>query len=95
MKQIIASPDTRHYLFNDIYTHVSSVPLKEETHAEHEGHTDEENYEKPLTHEVNVGDTIRYRQGFIVVKSLNRSAQDSEYSGCKRRYCYRHGTGSQ
>jgi cytochrome c-type biogenesis protein CcmF len=49
--------------------------LKEETHAPHEGHTDEENYEKPLTHEVNVGDTIRYRQGFIVVKSLNRSAQ--------------------
>ena len=75
MKQIIASPDTRHYLFRDIYTHVSSVPLKEETHAPHEGHTDEENYEKPLTHEVNVGDTVRYREGFIVVKSLNRDAQ--------------------
>jgi cytochrome c-type biogenesis protein CcmF len=75
MKQIIASPDTRHYLFNDIYTHVSSVPIKEETHAEHEGHTDEENYEKPLTHEVNVGDTVRYRNGFLVVKSLNRNAR--------------------
>ncbi len=75
MKQIIASPDTRHYLFHDIYTHVSSVPLKEETHAEHEGHTDEENYEKPLTYEVNVGDTVRYREGFIVVKALNRNAR--------------------
>lgn len=74
MKQIIASPDTRHYLFHDIYTHVSSVPLKEETHAEHDGHTEEENYEKPLTHEVNIGDTIRYRAGFIVVKALNRNA---------------------
>ncbi|WP_026899114.1 heme lyase CcmF/NrfE family subunit [Daejeonella oryzae] len=74
MKQIIASPDTRHYLFHDIYTHVSSVPLKEETHADHEGHTDEENYEKPVIHEVNVGDTVRYRDGFMVVKAINRNA---------------------
>ena len=73
MKQIIASPDTRHYLFHDIYTHVSSVPLKEEEHEEHEGHSDEENYEKPLTHEVSIGDTVRYRDGFIVVKAVNRN----------------------
>ncbi|MEO8795168.1 MAG: cytochrome c biogenesis protein CcsA [Daejeonella sp.] len=75
MKQIIASPDTRHYLFHDIYTHVSSVPLKEETHAAHEGHSDDENYEKPAVHQVNLGDTVRYRDGFILVKALNRNAQ--------------------
>ncbi|HYK77205.1 MAG TPA: cytochrome c biogenesis protein CcsA [Daejeonella sp.] len=76
MKTIIASPDTRHYLFRDIYTHVSSVPLKEEEeHAPHEGHSDEENYEKPVTHEINVGDTVRFRDGYIKVKGINRSAK--------------------
>ena len=75
MKQIIASPDTRHYLFHDIYTHVSSVPLKEGDHEDHEGHSDDEKYEKPVSHEINVGDTVRYRDGFITVKGINRNAK--------------------
>lgn len=75
MRQIIASPDTRHYLFHDIYTHVSSVPLKEEDHEDHEGHSDDENYQKPVSHEVNVGDTVRFRDGFITVKGINREAK--------------------
>ena len=75
MRQIIASPDTKHYLFHDIYTHVSSVPLKEEDHEDHEGHSDDESYEKPLTYEVNVGDTVRFREGYVLVKGINRDAQ--------------------
>ena len=75
MKQIIASPDTRHYLFHDIYTHVSSVPIKEENHENHEGHSDDENYEKPSTHEVNIGDTVRYRDGFLIVKAIKQNAK--------------------
>jgi cytochrome c-type biogenesis protein CcmF len=75
MKQIIASPDTRHYLFRDIYTHVSSVPIKEENHENHEGHSDDENYEKPSTHEVNIGDTVRYRDGFLIVKAITQNAK--------------------
>jgi cytochrome c-type biogenesis protein CcmF len=75
MRQIIASPDTRHYLFHDVYTHVSSVPLKEEDHEEHEGHSEDEKYEKPLTYEVNVGDTVRFREGYILVKGINRDAK--------------------
>jgi cytochrome c-type biogenesis protein CcmF len=75
MRQIIASPDTRHYLFHDVYTHVSSVPLKEEEHEDHEGHSDDENYEKPVAHEINVGDTVRFREGFITVKGINRNAK--------------------
>lgn len=74
MRQIIASPDTRHYIFKDIYTHVSSVPLNEKEHEDHEGHTDEENYEKPVIHEVSLGDTVRFSEGFMVVKSVNRDA---------------------
>ena len=75
MRQIIASPDTRHYLFHDIYSHVSSVPLKEEEHESHEGHSDEEAYEKPITHEINVGDTVRFREGFMVIKGVNKDAK--------------------
>src|SRR5690606_21395320 len=67
-------PDTRHYLFRDIYTHVSSVPLREEDHEDHEGHSDDENYEKPVNYEVNLGDTVRYREGYIRVKGINRNA---------------------
>lgn len=74
MKQIIASPDTKHYLLHDVYTHVSSVPLKDKGHDEHEGHSDDENYLKPIVHEVSVGDTVRFREGFLVVKSLNKNA---------------------
>ncbi|MBC7653082.1 MAG: cytochrome c biogenesis protein CcsA [Oligoflexus sp.] len=74
MKQIIASPDTKHYLLHDVYTHVSSVPLKENGHDDHEGHSDDENYLKPIVHEVSVGDTIRFREGFLVVKSINKNA---------------------
>lgn len=77
MKQIIASPDTKHYLFHDIYTHVSSVPLKEEEHVhdEHTDHSEDEHYDKPVTHEVSVGDTIRYRDGMIILRGLNKDVK--------------------
>lgn len=74
MKQIIASPDTKHYLLHDVYTHVSSVPLKEDGHDDHEGHSDDENYLQPVLHEVSVGDTVRFREGLIIVQSINKNA---------------------
>lgn len=77
MRQIVASPDTRHYLFKDIYTHVSSVPLKEteDSHEPHEGHSDEEDFGKPTVYAVQLGDTIAVRDAKIVVKSVNRDAK--------------------
>ncbi|MBD3750240.1 MAG: cytochrome c biogenesis protein CcsA [Sphingobacteriales bacterium] len=74
MKQIIASPDTKHYIFHDVYTHVSSVPLKEDEH-DHNGESDDSKYLPPVTHEVSVGDTVRYKEGMIIVKSIDRNAQ--------------------
>jgi cytochrome c-type biogenesis protein CcmF len=74
LKQIVASPDTKHYLLHDVYTHVSSVPLKEEAHEEHDGHSEDEEYLKPVVHEVSIGDTVRFRGGYIFVKSINRNA---------------------
>lgn len=76
MRQIIASPDTRHYALKDIYTHVSSVPLKEEEkHEAHEGHSDEEDFGKPKVYQIALGDTIQIRDAVIVVKSVNRDAK--------------------
>ncbi len=76
MRQIIASPDTRHYFLKDIYTHVSSVPLKEEdAHEPHEGHSDEEDYGKAVVYQVSLGDTVRIRDAYMVVKAVNRNAK--------------------
>lgn len=73
MRQIIASPDTRHYLLHDIYTHVSSVPLKEPTeHEHHEGHSEDEQYQKPVIRLVSIGDTVHFRDGFVHVKEIKR-----------------------
>lgn len=75
---LVASPDTRHYLTHDIYTHVSSVPKKEvegEEHAPHEGHNEDEEYNKPINYKVSIGDTIFFDEGKVVVRSINRKAQ--------------------
>ncbi|MXV15595.1 heme lyase CcmF/NrfE family subunit [Hufsiella ginkgonis] len=70
---LISSPDTKHYLTHDIYTHATAAPQIAD-HQEHEGHTESEEYQEPLTFEVNVGDTVRYKGGFIVVVSVNKNA---------------------
>ncbi|RZK72863.1 MAG: cytochrome C biogenesis protein, partial [Pedobacter sp.] len=77
MRQIVASPDTKHYLLHDVYTHVSSVPLKEEEHVhdEHSDHSEDDHYDKPTTHEVSVGDTVRFREGMIIIRGLNKNAK--------------------
>ncbi|MNX30722.1 hypothetical protein D3C86_608960 [compost metagenome] len=68
---LIASPDTKHYLTYDIYTHITSAPEKKDDHADHEGHTEEENYKAPRIVNVAVGDTIHTSSGIITVKALN------------------------
>jgi cytochrome c-type biogenesis protein CcmF len=77
MRQIVASPDTKHYLFHDVYTHVSSVPLKEEEHVhdEHTDHSEDDHYEKPVAYEVSVGDTVRMREAMIIVRGINKDAK--------------------
>lgn len=76
---LVGTPSTRHYLHRDIYTIVTAAPkiealLNENDHEDHEGHSVYEDYEEPITHEVNVGDTLRYRSGFIIVKKVNQNA---------------------
>ena len=75
---LVGTPSTKHYLHKDIYTIVTAAPrieslLDEEAH-DHEGHDEFEDYEAPSTHQVNLGDTIPYRSGYVVVKEINRNA---------------------
>ncbi|QEC75366.1 cytochrome c biogenesis protein CcsA [Mucilaginibacter ginsenosidivorax] len=77
-----ASPDTRHYLFSDIYTHITLTnaitPTEagtESAEAAHDADNDDKNYDAPVSHEVKTGDTIRYRDGYIVLTGLNKEAK--------------------
>jgi cytochrome c-type biogenesis protein CcmF len=78
---LVSSPDTKHYLLHDLYTHITAAPIKEEEHLEagsteaghdHQGGGDDKNYEPPILYEVGLGDTIRYREGYIVLRGLNK-----------------------
>lgn len=71
---LIASPDTRHYLLQDIYTHVSSVPLKEEEHEDHEGHENEK-YQDAQNLTLKIGDTLRVGEYSMLLQALNREQQ--------------------
>jgi cytochrome c-type biogenesis protein CcmF len=70
---LIASPDTKHYLFKDIYTHITSAAIKETEHTDHEGHSEEENYKAPRIVLVKVGDTVHTSSGILTVKNINRN----------------------
>ena len=73
------SPDTKHYLFHDLYTHITALPPiaqnatgDTQQGAEHGEGNDDKNYDAPVAHEVAVGDTIRFREGYMVLKSLKK-----------------------
>lgn len=68
---LIASPDTKHYLTSDIYTHMTSVKPNEEEHGDHEGHSEDENYKAPRILTVKAGDTVRTSSGVLTVGTLN------------------------
>ncbi|WP_184548576.1 cytochrome c biogenesis protein CcsA [Mucilaginibacter sp. FT3.2] len=77
-----ASPDTRHYLFSDIYTHITLTNAitateagSESAEAAHDADNDDKNYDAPIAHDVAPGDTIKYRDGYIVLKALNKEAK--------------------
>ncbi|WP_428330760.1 cytochrome c biogenesis protein CcsA [Mucilaginibacter sp.] len=78
---LTVNPDTKHYLFHDLYTHITAIPPLNEKpagdaqSAAAHGEEDDKNYDAPILHEVAVGDTIRYRDGYMVLKSLNKEVQ--------------------
>ena len=67
---LIASPDTRHYLTRDIYTHVTQVIVKDD-----ESKRDEESYSEPVIHNFMVGDSVPILRGFMKLESVNRKTE--------------------
>ena len=75
MGGLIGTPDTRHYLTHDIYTLITAA--MSDTHLQAQGNGEQtgfEGYEEPAIYETNIGDTLRYRNGYIVVTGINRNA---------------------
>jgi cytochrome c-type biogenesis protein CcmF len=76
---LVSSPDTKHYLFHDLYTHISMAPEQafnfgDDEAAGHGESNDSLNYNPPVSHKVHVGDTIPFREGVIVLQGLNKQA---------------------
>jgi len=75
---LVSSPATKHYLFHDLYTHISMAPQEAFGPADdttgHSAADDDKNYNAPIAKEVSVGDTIPFRDGIIVLESLNKNA---------------------
>src|SRR5690606_38145254 len=75
MGGLIGTPDTRHYLTHDIYTLITAAMSDSHTQARGNGTpTGFEDFEEPAVYETNIGDTLRYRNGYIVVEGINRNA---------------------
>jgi cytochrome c-type biogenesis protein CcmF len=75
---LVSSPDTKHYLFHDLYSHVSMAPQEafnfgDEADGHGEGN-DDANYNPPTEHDINIGDTIPFREGSIILVALNKEA---------------------
>lgn len=75
MGGLIGTPDTRHYLTHDIYTLITAAMSDTHLQAQGEGQpAGFDAFEEPAVFEANIGDTLRYRNGYIVVEGINREA---------------------
>jgi len=75
MGGLIGTPATKHYLAHDIYTLITAASLDSQTPVNEGEKTGYEEYDEPATYEVNIGDTLRYRNGVFVIEGINRNAQ--------------------
>ena len=72
---LTVNPATKHYLLHDLYTHITAIPpiqQKPTNDAASHGESDDKNYDAPVAHEVKVGDTIRFREGYMILKALQK-----------------------
>jgi cytochrome c-type biogenesis protein CcmF len=73
---LVSSPDTKHYLFSDLYTHVNmsnAITYDEDAQAAgHDEADDDKKYDPPVTFTVALGDTIPFREGYALLKSVSK-----------------------
>lgn len=73
------APSTRHYLTHDVYTTVTAIPTLQEkpaidgVSADHGEDDDSKKYDAPVAHQISPGDTIRFREGYIVLVGLDKA----------------------
>jgi cytochrome c-type biogenesis protein CcmF len=78
---LASSPDTRHYLLHDLYTHITmtnSASTAEEKGNGADGDQpadDSKDYDAPVPHEIAIGDTIPFREGYMVLRKLDKAAK--------------------
>ncbi len=68
MGGLIASPSTRHYLFRDIYTHISSVPTLEDQAKKNS----DSSYASKVF-KAHLGDSLKISGGSILVEELDKT----------------------
>ena len=77
MGGLIGTPDTRHYITHDIYTLITAASADSQASIK-KGNEEEltgfEEYDEPATYQVNIGDTLRYRNGIFVIEEINKNA---------------------
>lgn len=75
---LVSSPDTKHYLFHDLYTHITMAPIKgdleDATDADHSEAAEDKKYDPAVPYTVSAGDTIRFREGFMVFRGLQKES---------------------
>jgi cytochrome c-type biogenesis protein CcmF len=54
---------------------ISTTEGGAESASAHDEANDDKNYDAPVSHEVAPGDTIKYRDGYILLKGLNKEAK--------------------
>src|SRR5690606_21870740 len=74
MGGLIGTPATKHYLTHDIYTLITAAMSEPHQQTEQGEQSGFEAYDEPAIYETNIGDTLRYRNGYIVVEGINRDA---------------------
>ncbi len=78
MGGLIGTPATKHYVTHDIYTLITAAASDSQAKAANipeEEKTGYEDYDEPATYQVNIGDTLRYRNGYYVIEGVNRDAK--------------------
>ena len=77
MGGLIGTPGTKHFLTHDIYTLITAAAS--DSHAAMQGDEQSEGsgfeqFDEPATYLVNIGDTLRYRNGYYTIEGINKEA---------------------
>ena len=80
MGGLIGTPGTKHFLTHDIYTLITAAASDAQNQASGQTSTNQEragfdDYEEPATYKVNIGDTLRYRNGYYTIEGIDREAK--------------------